>query len=905
MSILKWFNKPKWQNPNQQVRLTAVQNSTDPDLMSALPLIAESDQSPEVRNAALARIEDTDQLLQIAQQNNPETGKIAYRKLAQIIAQSEVDDEQLKQIIRQIKGKQSLKIIATDAKVANFRKAAVEQIEQQGFLGDLLLKEKDKTVQNAIIEKLTQQSTLQRIAKQLSKKNKQLYKKISQKIDRDQSPNYQQQALEICQQLEAVVHQQKTADLQKIEHQWQQLVTHIDQKLQQRYTGALSAAKMTLDPQHRQNFLQQQRQIRAKKQLQELQKLCQNGHKHKLQQLQQQLEQHTTIELELLDQQEKQQHQHSIQQLQQIISDQHQRQQLPEAVTEIIQKLQKTLSREVVQPHLLKQFRTNWQQATNQAPDSKELKKQTAKFEQSMQKLAEKVEKTAKQRDVAAQQVIDLIEPTTRQIKDGHLAQAKISTNKIAALKQTAGHNHPLLRRHKYQIDNLWVQLKELRQWQKWSNDKIRQDIIQELSDLIGTATHPDAVLKKLKDCNERWYALENMEKLEGDRYPTRNQKQWQEFRTVSKALFEPAQPYFAKRSEHQQDRLTETELLIEQMQQIDLEQSSEKELAEITSKAIKKLKGLDQLPPKSRGKVAKKLRAGIDRVDSKLKDFYQQAEQQKQKIIDQAHRLTEEEDIEKAVEQAKQLQQQWREAGVVKQHTERKLWKKFRQANDLIFAKRDQLNEQKNAEQQAQKQQRKQLIDDFLNQLKQADEDGAIKALKQQLEQQWQQLPQDHKNNNQTLQQALKQADQKRQKILMKSTFEELDKLQQIDRQCSLENLDQEQQQAMLQSCPQAWQQQLAQRFEQTADEQILNQHLIKSEFLSGLDTPKDQLQQRMELQVEILSQRMAGEKNNGESQQAIQLLGEWYCLPKTLEYLETHKQRIANNIKALQKLI
>lgn len=904
MSILKWFNKPKWQNPNEQVRLTAIQNSTDPDLISALPLIVESDQSPKVRKAALARIESPEKLLEIARQNNPETTKIAYRKLAQIIVQSETDDAQLQHTIGQIKDNESLKTIAAEAQNARFRNTAVEQIEQQGFLGDLLLKEKDKTVQHTIIDKLTQQSTLQRIAKQLSKKNKQLYKKVSGKLDQEQSPDYQQQALEICQQLEAVVHHQQTADLQKIEHRWQQLQAHLDKKLKQRYTGALSAAKMILDPQHRQNFLQQQRQIRAKKQLKELQKLCQNGSKYKLQQLQQQLEQHQQIEIDLLDQAEQQQHQQSIQQLKQIISDQHQRQQLPEAVSKIMQQLQTTLSREVVQPHLLKQFRANWQQATDQAPNSKELQKQTAKFDQNMQKLAEKVEKTAKQRDDAAQQVIDLIEPTAQQIKDGHLAQAKVATNKIAALKKIAGHSHPLLRRNKYQIDNLWTQLKELRQWQKWSNDKIRQDIIQELSDLVGTATHPDAVLKKLKDCNERWYALENMEKLEGDRYPTRNQKQWQEFREVSKALFEPAQPYFAKRSEQQQDRLTETELLIEQMQQIDLQQSSEQELAEITSKAIGKLKSLDQLPPKFRGKTAKNLRSAIDRLDGKLQQFYQQAEQKKQKIIDQAQQLTEEADIEKAVQQAKQLQQQWREAGIVKQHTERKLWKKFRQANDLIFAKRDQLSEQKNAEQQAQTQQRKQLIDDFLKQLKQTTDGDQIKALKSQLEQQWQELPQDHKNN-QTLRQTLAKAAEKCQKILMQSTLEDLEKLQQIDQQCSQAELDQEQQQAMLESCPQIWQSRLAQRFEQTIDEQTLNQHLIKCEFLSGLETPQDQLQQRMELQVEILSQRMAGEKNQGESQQAIELLGQWYCLPKTPDYIKTHKKRITNNIKALQKLI
>ena len=49
MSLIKWFNKPKWQNPNEQVRITAIQNSDDQELIHALPDIVASDNSVKVQ----------------------------------------------------------------------------------------------------------------------------------------------------------------------------------------------------------------------------------------------------------------------------------------------------------------------------------------------------------------------------------------------------------------------------------------------------------------------------------------------------------------------------------------------------------------------------------------------------------------------------------------------------------------------------------------------------------------------------------------------------------------------------------------------------------------------------------------------------------------------------------------
>ena len=53
MSIKNWFNKPKWQNPNEKVRLTAVSHAQDPALLKALMHIATEDKSLAVRQSGI------------------------------------------------------------------------------------------------------------------------------------------------------------------------------------------------------------------------------------------------------------------------------------------------------------------------------------------------------------------------------------------------------------------------------------------------------------------------------------------------------------------------------------------------------------------------------------------------------------------------------------------------------------------------------------------------------------------------------------------------------------------------------------------------------------------------------------------------------------------------------------
>lgn len=910
MSILQWFNKPKWQSPNEQVRITAIKTSNDPVLLESLSDIISNDPSEKVQKTALSRLEDMTSLLQILNHhNNKALRQQAGKKLTQIF-QNNASDELL-EWLDQIKNPEVIRTLAKVAASLSVRKAAIGQISQQGLLSELLLNESDFSLQKQILGQIEQPSTLKRLAKKMAKSQPEIHALILQKLSTHQEQDPNAMAVELCHLLEQVVlDKSQHPDLAEIKQQWQAIEPQVKNPIKTRFAGAFSAAKMILDPDHRREFLRNQKAQRNRALLLEIGQKLDHDKDLDLPAVQTLINKHQAIEIGSLESTDQETHEKLGQRLAESRDTIQKAQQIPQRVTQILDQIHGALQQAVAQPDQLKKFKKRWQQATHAAPSSEAMTAVEQEFNVACIKLAEKIEQSTQKRDQAAKQAVAMIEATQQEIKDGHLNQAKAMANDMAELKNLAGFNHPIIKQNKYQLDSVWQQLKDLRQWQKWSNDQARQDIIDELQAMVGQGQHPDAVLKKLKEVNERWYALEEMEKLPGDRYPSRNQKMWQAFRTVSKSLFEPTQPFFEKRSEQQNARLTDIEDHIKAMNEVDLADSNERDLGKMSQQAIKHLKSLDELPPKQRGKIAKKLRKALNRIDQKLSDVYDTAERRKLKLIEQAQALSQVEDMEEAIAAAIQLQQQWKSAGIVKQHQERKLWKKFRQANDAVFNRRDQA---KQAQHQANQAQRKAASDFLKSQQKALQQAKGLEALNQlriAAHQGWEELEKPAKMMDHEYNHLLHNIDQAIKQEQFKSTLQRYETKQQLDGlftdleqgRIKQDQFDEQAATLMDDTLTQFFQG----RGQANETDAPLAELIIQGEFITGLETPENELEARMAFQVKVLSERMAGDKTPDNHNQATDWLDRWYAQPKTdASYLKKNQKRIKQVIKAMTQLM
>jgi len=922
MSILNIFKKPNWKSKDDNIRASAVASESTPELISQLASIAQNDQAEKVRTAALRRLKDYSLIANIAKSDSHKTVKSnAYKMLQEWF--SKLDNEQQLTIIKDIDDSKTLEVAALNSPNKAIRTYCIENINKQGLLGDLLIQEKDKDLRQMIVNKIDKPATLKRLLKLVKNKDKSILKAIQAKLENDGDiiEIINKKALELCESMEKLIHSPNTSskfDVEAINNQWLELKKdNTLNKYKQRFEGAYRTASLTFDPEQREAFLEQQRKQKINTKITELQDSLKDEKLDSWEKIQTQISKFSGFDLSNADKEQNQLFEQALLALKAMRDSKSKEQELPDELLTVTDKLDAALKQKYNQPDQISHFRKMWEENARKAKNNAAFSTLKNRFDNAIIKLAEKIENSAILRDDAAKMAVSSISKVSQLIKDGHLADAKIAINKIAENKKIAG-VHPLIKQHKFEFDAVWNELKELRQWQTWSNDKIRMRLIEELKSLIGTGIHPDALLKKMKEANKQWKDMEDHEKLEGDRYGVRNQELYTQFRSVQEALFTPAKEFFEKRSEIWGNELEQVEAKIQALHDVDLKETPDRDLARMVRDAINQLRNLDKIPPKNRGKCAAKIRSGTARIDAHLKESYQVAERRKEKLIETAQQLIEHENLDEAIDQAKELQREWKNAGIVHQSQERKLWKRFRKANDAVFNRIKEQRDQANQENKELTEKANALIVEVKNNIKPLKDAQSINGLIEKFKNDWQELAINNKNLQNKANELIESSKEKVTTFANSEVIEMYKNAQRFANICQdleLKKLDREQAQVkwdkLATLADKKLAKQLSTRLANTDGindkfETDANQIFIAAEYLSGIASPDQYKEQRLAYQVNELSRRMSGEEIMPESDKAKLLLSNWFVLSGAdADFMKTNEKRIKKITKSLFDLL
>jgi len=922
MSILNIFKKPNWKNKDAIVRAQAVGYDTSPELKAQLKNISRNDESEMVRSAAVRRLDDYELIAQIAENDSHKTVKNAAYKIIQDWIKNTQNDKQLS-IIKQITNVKTIEIAAAHSKTKEIREYCINKIEKQGLLGDLLVDEKDLQLRQLLVSKITKPATLKRIAKLIRNKDKTSFKAIQEKLegDSDNTKIVHKKALDLCEKMEKLIHNASTSskdDVDRLFEKWNELKQdHELSEFKQRFEGAHRTASLTFDPKQRDEFLSQQRKQRINTKLSELKATLSDNKNASWEDLQTQISKYSGFDLKHASSEQKTEFETTLSELKSLRDAQSKQQDLPEKLLDVADKLDAALKHKYNQPNQISKFRKMWDSEAKKAHNNTAFSTLKNRFDKAMLKLADKIESSAAMRDEAAKNAVEAIPKVQKLIKEGHLADAKIAINRIAENKKVAGF-HQLIKDNKFQFDSLWNELKELRQWQTWSNDKVRMRLIDELKELIGTGTHPDALLKKMKESNKQWKDMEDHEKLEGDRYGVRNQELYTQFRAVQEALFKPAQKFFEKRSEIWGNELEQVEADIQALHDVDLIETEDRDLARMVRNAIKQLRNLDKVPPKVRGKCAARIRSGTARIDKHLKESYKVAERRKEKLVEHALQLVEEEDLDSAIEQAKALQQDWKNAGIVQQSKERKLWKAFRKANDAVFNRIKLQRDQVKQENQDLYNQAQELINTCEKSINTEKTAQGINSLIEKFKDDFNALKIDNKGLQNKANQLIESCSGKIASLANSETLKELKDIQKFANICQdleLGKIDNEQAQNKWGELKAISNKKLAKQLNSRLDntskpnenfETSASDILIAAEYLTGIASPDEYKEKRLAYQVNELSKRMGGEESMDSTDKAINLLQDWFVLEgANAEFIKNNDKRINKIIKALFEML
>ncbi len=174
-----------------------------------------------------------------------------------------------------------------------------------------------------------------------------------------------------------------------------------------------------------------------------------------------------------------------------------------------------------------------------------------------------------------------------------------------------------------------------LARWQHWSNNKARARLCDEIESLAASGAHPDAIAHRVREGQAEWQRLDASERLDAEAAARVGLAR--RFRAVCHRAMAPARAYFDKRDELRGRRRADLDALLARADVVQHDAAhSDSGLRRALTEALHRL---DDIDPRERGALARRLRGAIERIDARRADRDAAAEADKRKVIAQLRR--------------------------------------------------------------------------------------------------------------------------------------------------------------------------------------------------------------------------------------------------------------------------
>ncbi|MCH8543187.1 MAG: DUF349 domain-containing protein [Alcanivorax sp.] len=250
-------------------------------------------------------------------------------------------------------------------------------------------------------------------------------------------------------------------------------------------------------------------------------------------------------------------------------------------------------------------------------------------------------------------------------------------------------------------LDKLRPQLDELRDWHAFAAEPKKPALCERMEALAETAMDAEEKASAIQALHDEWRALMSSDQ-EAD------QALWDRFKAASDKAYEPCQAHFREQDAERSANLARRTALCEQLSALlaktDWEHGDLAALFEIRRKAPDEFKHYQPVRFTDARDVGRRFSDLLTDFDRHLTEASERHATALEALTTEVEALCESEDLRAATQQAKNLQQQWKQAGWVHPQQYRTLHKRFRKACDALFGRQQ---EARKADQVAEKAQR------------------------------------------------------------------------------------------------------------------------------------------------------------------------------------------------------
>lgn len=677
MSLLSRLFKPAWQHDSASRRLLAVQESRDPALLAALPSMATTDANARVRRAALQRLGDLG--LWGDRSRHDSDGELRADARRQyingLIAAAGNQLAEAERLLRVEESVEVLEAIAARASASPLRRMALERIERPGLLADCALSDPDAETRLWLVERLQTEAALRRVAEQSRTRDKRVHRAAREKLealrlaggDRDIA---EQRAQTLCSELEHLLHRLPVDGLARvdaIEQQWQQLPLAGEPDWQRRISGLLATTRTALSagsaraPQPDSDDEPGQPPAAAE-----------------------QAEPAEPVEAQ------------SPAEPAEAAIDAADEASAESAADGQSSEPPAPPAAPVLDPLLLPlQMRIDEARACLAEEPEFDLGRIAAEFERHAQAdspitgldaLKRQLEGLQRQQQRLLrgrlEQEAEALLPALQQSIQAQ--QALPASQALARLDELKAQLGGLPRSIRAELAELRSEARKLIDWQRWSNNEIRKRLCDEVEAMPASGLHPDAIATRIRELQAEWARIDALEGID-PKDPRRGLAK--RFHALVHQVLKPARPYFEKRAELRRER---TELLSGQTEAIEQSLAAagqdRRALQALRRQLSESLRQLDDIDPRQRRALGQRLRADLALVDQQMARQSERVELSKRQLIAELRRDLAALPPEQRPDRAKQAQAAWKALGQGDRRRDQQQWVELRELVDPIF---------------------------------------------------------------------------------------------------------------------------------------------------------------------------------------------------------------------------
>lgn len=836
MKWLSFLSKPAWESADAGKRAAAVANEVHPDLLGKIADFARHDADAEVRKAAVRRLEDLSLLADRARlDTSADVRDVARQRLRHYLLDAKTPIEQRQRQVLVIDDNDLLETVAAQAPETDLRRAAMERVKRMGLIIDRCLKDPDANLRRELLDRIEDNTALERIAEAARKTDKQLARLAKDRLSAallksGDAAAIRQRAEAICVELEGFMRQRPddlSERLRRAQNDWSALSPAPENVLQRRYLG------LTGTLQHMLEVALRPADVPAA----------------------------AEIATAALDEPEFAEVQSQVADVEDSA--------LRDAVQAIAQAGEVN---EATLEQLVQSLRTHYAAAPRCASNEALRLHADGLLQQQRQQLQHRGKEAEKARASAHAAITDY----AHAIEAGRLSEAR-------AARQRAQQLHSALLpqdRDPKRLEQADAAFDKLARWQRWSNDAQRKRICDEIEAILGSGEHPDALITRIKNAQAEWARLDESEREPGQPEAAIGGLT-KRFRMLCARAIAPARPYLEKRSALRSQKRDEVVAVLTAIEQAVAAADPGADAVALRKQTIDALRLLDEVPPQERRKLSERLRAAKETLDQRINDSRAQAEAEKRKFIAQAKRRIGQSEGADAINAAKDAMARWKTLPRGDRKIEDALWAELRAVVDPVFdrskAERAELENTEAAERTA----IIEMLAEAGNLAASEYEAHALETRLSVLQQRWRDLPARSRDDERSFDRHVEaigaqrrsrmQAGEQRSRdlaiklraaLVTAADSTELAELRQQIEGAALASADRAALLTHLATLDTAGMQEPEESLEALAEDCVL------AELLAGLESPPDQVVLRKQVQIQRLADKLGGTHTSGSDE-------------------------------------